>query len=181
MTSWTVAIVVLHFGGIFLWAPMSMHSHFHKPVTFPKYTSARSRCFRLSTVLCALASFLAQSVAYIRRRPIVEKTGKITEHCDSSKQLVFESIEAQHGRFKGRSHRSFSITRDFQATVFFGCHGNSDVLFEKKIIDFTFFFEISVYFIKTKTHICIHELACQSLYFVSFFFREISLKREEQQ
>ena len=36
----------------------------------------------------------------------------------------------QHGRFKGRSHRSFSITRDFQATVFFESHGNTDVKFQ---------------------------------------------------
>ena len=38
----------------------------------------------------------------------------------------------------------------------------------------------SVYFIKTKAHICINELACHRGYFVGLLFREISLKHEEQ-
>jgi hypothetical protein len=44
----------------------------------------------------------------------------------------------------------------------------------------SFFSEFSVYFIKTKAHICINELACHRGYFVGLLFREISLKREEQ-
>ena len=42
------------------------------------------------------------------------------------------------------------------------------------------FSEFSGYFIKTKAHICINELACHRGYFVGLLFREISLKREEQ-
>ena len=45
---------------------------------------------------------------------------------------------------------------------------------------FKFFSEFSVYFIKTKAHICINELACHRGYFVGLLFREISLTREEQ-
>ena len=45
---------------------------------------------------------------------------------------------------------------------------------------FLFFSEFSVYFIKTKAHICIKELACLRGYFVGLRFREISVKREEQ-
>ena len=45
---------------------------------------------------------------------------------------------------------------------------------------FSFFYEFSVYFIKTKAHICINELSCHRGYFVDLLFREISLKREEQ-
>ena len=40
-------------------------------------------------------------------------------------------------------------------------------------------FKFSVYFIKTKAHICINKLACHRGYFVGLLFREISLKREE--
>ena len=46
--------------------------------------------------------------------------------------------------------------------------------------DFYIFSEFSLYFIKTKAHICINELACHRGYFVGLLFREISLKREEQ-
>ena len=74
---------------------------------------------------------IADSVAYIRGRPIVEqKNRQNNRKIPTQVNSIYRSIEALHGRFKGRSHRSFSITRDFQATVFSECHGNTDVWFE---------------------------------------------------
>ena len=43
-----------------------------------------------------------------------------------------------------------------------------------------FFSEFSVYYIKTKAHVCLKELACHWGYLVGLLCREISLIREEQ-
>ena len=43
-----------------------------------------------------------------------------------------------------------------------GCHDNSGVWFNNSLPKLLIFSEFSVYIIKTKAHICINELACQT-------------------
>ena len=100
---------------------------------------------------------------------------------------LVKSLHSRQSRIQGTAwtvQRSISpflfAQRDFQATVFSGCHDNSDVWFNNSLLKLFIFSEFSVYFIKAKAHICIHKLACHGGHFVGLLFREISLKREEQ-
>ena len=138
--------------------------------------SALGRCFRLSAALCVPARYSAESVAYIRRRPIVEKrrrnNGKlglyslVNRHSMAGSKVDLTVPLRSREIFKLQSFPDVTITQMCGSTISYR--------------DFYICSEFSVYFIKTKAHICINELACHRGYFVGLLFREISLKREEQ-